>query len=328
MATYSRPLTIAIVCSILLHIALLLGTIFGLPGLDLTKPEVQPSFMVDIELPRVEISNPPKAKGTPDAPTTTPNPATNTPPKPTPAPPPPPPPPAAKAEPEPPKPEPHKPEVKPEPAKPEPAKPAEPEDEIESLKKLLEKKAAEKKAFEDKKLAETKKQEEAKKAEQAKQAAAAEAKKAEQKKPDDPFADNILKTLSKQSPQQDTAKGEADGVAKVRGDAKNKADLPVGFSDLDLIRRQIEPCWNVPSGARYAENLVVSIKIELDQTGAVRTATVVDSGRASSDPAYRAAAESARRAVWDCSPLKLPPDKYDAWKSITMTFDPRQVLGF
>ena len=47
------------------------------------------------------------------------------------------------------------------------------------------------------------------------------------------------------------------------------------------------------------------------------------------DRFYRAAAESAMRAVQNdkCSPLKLPPDKYDRWKEITLTFDPSKMVG-
>jgi hypothetical protein len=47
-----------------------------------------------------------------------------------------------------------------------------------------------------------------------------------------------------------------------------------------------------------------------------------------SDPFYRAAAESALRAVLNpqCSPLKLPPDKYEQWKILELTFNPKDLL--
>lgn len=316
MRAHQDLLPIALIGSVILHLLLMLAAVFGLPGVQLSRPEVQPTFVVDIELPRVAISNPPKAKGTPDAQDSK-APPTDQPPKPTPMPPPPPPP-AAKEEP------------KPEAPKPEPVKPAakqpEPEDEVESLKKLLAEKAKERKAQEEKeKKKEEQKKEEAKKPEPPKPD---QAKKPEPKKPDDPFADNILKTLSKKTPPPAPNKGEVDGVARVKGNAVHRDSLPVGFSDLDLIRKQIEPCWNVPAGARYAEDLVVTVEVELDQTGEVRSAIISDRARADRDPAYRTAAESARRAVWSCSPLKLPPEKYEDWKKITLTFDPKQVLGF
>ena len=60
----------------------------------------------------------------------------------------------------------------------------------------------------------------------------------------------------------------------------------------------------------------------------VRGARVVDSARMNSDPYFRAAAESAMRALVhpDCIPLKLPLNKYDVWKNFTFNFDPSKML--
>ena len=41
----------------------------------------------------------------------------------------------------------------------------------------------------------------------------------------------------------------------------------------------------------------------------------------------RLSAESAVRAVRRCAPYNLPPEKYDSWREILMTFDPREILG-
>ncbi|MCK5274902.1 MAG: hypothetical protein KAR37_09665 [Alphaproteobacteria bacterium] len=100
-------------------------------------------------------------------------------------------------------------------------------------------------------------------------------------------------------------------------------------SERDALRRQIEKCWNVPIGARNPEELIVEIKIRVNRDRRVRDAVIVDSARASADKFFRTMAESARRAVNNpkCSPLKLPPDKYDEWKEITMTFDPSNMVG-
>ena len=57
-------------------------------------------------------------------------------------------------------------------------------------------------------------------------------------------------------------------------------------------------------------------------------APIVDTARAASDSFFRAAAESALRAVKNpnCSPLKVPLDKYDEWKTMTLTFNPKDLL--
>ena len=46
-----------------------------------------------------------------------------------------------------------------------------------------------------------------------------------------------------------------------------------------------------------------------------------------SDPFFQAAADSARRALFNpgCQPLKLPLDKYDQWQTFTITFDPKDI---
>ena len=47
-----------------------------------------------------------------------------------------------------------------------------------------------------------------------------------------------------------------------------------------------------------------------------------------SDPWVRAAAESARRTFFNpqCTPLRLPADKYELWKELVVNFDSRDLL--
>ncbi len=104
--------------------------------------------------------------------------------------------------------------------------------------------------------------------------------------------------------------------------------VPMTMSEIDAIRFQIQQCWSIPAGARDAENLVVRIKVFLNSDGTLSKAPEIVGGSGTSDPFYRTAAESARRAVLKCSPLKnLPADKYARWREITLTFNPREMLG-
>lgn len=99
-------------------------------------------------------------------------------------------------------------------------------------------------------------------------------------------------------------------------------------SEEDLLRRQLEGCWNVPVGAKDAENLNIEIQINVNPDRTLRDARVVDTARYNSDTFFRAAAESAMRAVRNplCSPFQLPADKYDTWKTITVNFNPSQMF--
>ncbi len=96
-------------------------------------------------------------------------------------------------------------------------------------------------------------------------------------------------------------------------------------TQVDLIRETIRPCWHFPAGLKDADKLVVDIKMELDHDGYVKTANVVDKSRMASDPGFRTAAESALRAVLDpvCNPLPLPKDKYNEWKDLELSFNPK-----
>ena len=102
----------------------------------------------------------------------------------------------------------------------------------------------------------------------------------------------------------------------------------LSISEEDALRRQVSGCWNPPIGARDVQNLIVEVTINVNPDRTVQSAEVVDKGRMASDSFYRAAAESALRALKDprCTPLELPPDKYDQWKKIDFTFDPRDLI--
>ena len=103
---------------------------------------------------------------------------------------------------------------------------------------------------------------------------------------------------------------------------------PLTLSEVDALRAQIERCWIVQAGARYAEDLVVRIRVFLRPDGSLRREPqIVDDGRMADDPFFRAAAESAVRAVLKCEPFKMPIAKHHRWREIELTFDPSEMLG-
>ena len=154
--------------------------------------------------------------------------------------------------------------------------------------------------------------------------------KAEQKKYDPSQFETLLKNLATQStvPSPDPPP-QRPRVASARPSSQPRAPLgsQITASEVDLVRQQIARCWNVPAGARDAKDLVVEVRVAVDPDGTVRQATIVDQGRLS-DPFYRAAAESARRAFFNplCRPLHLPADKYAIWKDLVVDFSPKDIL--
>lgn len=100
------------------------------------------------------------------------------------------------------------------------------------------------------------------------------------------------------------------------------------MSEEDALRSQLEKCWNVPFGAKDAENMAVEIFMVINPDRTLREARVVNIVRYNSDSFFRAAADSALRAVrsTSCSPFELPPDKYNTWNTVTVTFNPKDMF--
>jgi len=143
--------------------------------------------------------------------------------------------------------------------------------------------------------------------------------------------DSLLKNLTKTPaiPQQQAKPQRQQVAAAAPPSSQPKAPLgsQLTASQMDLVREQIARCWNINAGARDAKDLVVEIRAAVQPDGTVTQATIVDQGRANSDPLFRAAAESARRAFFNpaCTPLKLPPDKYATWKDLVVDFSPKDI---
>jgi colicin import membrane protein len=86
-------------------------------------------------------------------------------------------------------------------------------------------------------------------------------------------------------------------------------------------------CWSpppTPPGDKY----VAEISVEFAADGSLAGQPKLINPP--SDPAWRAYAESARRAVLKCNPLKIPQQYspfFEEWRSKTVHFDPDNELG-
>lgn len=97
----------------------------------------------------------------------------------------------------------------------------------------------------------------------------------------------------------------------------------------DLISSQIYPHWIIPAGIKNSENLNVELHIEVNDNGEVvpSSVKVIDTNRYATDEVFRAVVDSAMRAVLAASPLKIPPDKIDMFKSCRVRFNVKEALG-
>ena len=97
-------------------------------------------------------------------------------------------------------------------------------------------------------------------------------------------------------------------------------------TEIDILRNHVRQCWNAPYAANEL-NKVINLKIFTNPDGSVVNVQIIDVAFYKKDPVYRAAADSARRAVKDCSPLPLPKNKYDLFKSFNFNFDTSFING-
>lgn len=158
-------------------------------------------------------------------------------------------------------------------------------------------------------------------------------KKEEKKKPKEDDLEAILKavreTAQKEKEKEKPEPAKSDQQAEKALSTRYDETMPLSMSEIDAIRSQIAPCWNVPAGAKDAHELVIVIHIELDQTGALIKVELANESkdRYSQDSFFRAAADSAIRAVRQCTPLKgLPADKFQTWRSLDINFNPKEML--
>ena len=161
--------------------------------------------------------------------------------------------------------------------------------------------------------------------------------------PPDPMA-SILKTLeelkvqppapeSETEPEKKTAEEPSfdDQIAealKATSTKTHDASRPISISVIEAVAQQLRKCWIVPAGVKDAEELTIEIRVDMNPDATVGNAEIVNFDRALTDQAYRAAAESALRATKNprCQPLPLPLDQYQQWRTMTLNFNPRDML--
>ena len=128
-----------------------------------------------------------------------------------------------------------------------------------------------------------------------------------------PKVDNI-----NEEEKKDIIKKETQEVAEEKG-----AELSI--SEIDLVLQQLSRCFIAPAGAEINKSMYVKISATIQQNRRVleNSIRIVDTNISKSSTVYGPITESAMRTLLnpDCIPLKLPEDKYELWKNLTMKFD-------
>ena len=139
--------------------------------------------------------------------------------------------------------------------------------------------------------------------------------------------DNIAKLIDKA--KEDTAEIIKKNNDVTQDQDKNIVTSGLTLSEEDALKAQIFGCWSIPLGLPYNEDLLVRIKLMLEPDGSVAKTEILDHVRMNKPGQgfYKVLAESALRAVKLCQPLRVPSTGYERWKTITINFDAREMLG-
>ncbi len=136
------------------------------------------------------------------------------------------------------------------------------------------------------------------------------------------FADEITALLDKSKAA--SAPAPSDKQATI-GAVTGSPFTQLRQNEIDALRARLAACWDIPPTRVDPAELRVKVKVFLSQDGTISREPEVVEYRPSQ--IGQVAAESAVRAVKRCAPYTLPVAKYESWKEIIMTFDPREMFG-
>jgi hypothetical protein len=135
--------------------------------------------------------------------------------------------------------------------------------------------------------------------------------------------DEVAALLDKQKLEDMAAEQPSDQPPTAGSPTATASNVRMTADELDALRSKLAQCWNPPLGWTDPAQVRVVLMINLNQDGSVDGSPQVL--EAPSGQYSDTAPESALRAVRRCAPYNLPADKYDAWKQVKVTFDPKDM---
>jgi hypothetical protein len=151
-------------------------------------------------------------------------------------------------------------------------------------------------------------------------------------KPTQPYDPNaIAKLITPKAPPASGSGAEANAAVTPQGlphhDAQRMSVSMASALDAWLTESYLN-CWSPPPAMPDGDVYVAEIKVVFNRDGSLSARPILLNPP--TDPAWRAHAESAMRAVRKCDPLHVPPEYapfFEEWKIETIHFDPRDTQG-
>ena len=130
---------------------------------------------------------------------------------------------------------------------------------------------------------------------------------------------------------------EKDSEIAEKPKKKKPKQTPQEIERLKKLEAQISDCWSIPLGLPLDEDLVVKIKLELNQDGTILRSEISDHGKnrlnyEAGQGFYAVLVESLFRAIRLCQPLIVPTTGYRFTNGygrsivLQLNFDARELL--
>jgi hypothetical protein len=135
-----------------------------------------------------------------------------------------------------------------------------------------------------------------------------------------PTADAVAAALAE-------ALGDSLGESLGEPEPQDASGPTLSAGETDALVLAVQNCWVVDVGSEAA-NVTVVVGMDMDPSGQVVFGSMrLVSSTGGEGAAVETAFQAARRAVLRCQKegYDLPPEKYETWKQIEMTFNPKDM---
>ena len=145
------------------------------------------------------------------------------------------------------------------------------------------------------------------------------------------LAKGILKTLTKPQVQQENVKKNKrssnkevlNRIKTIAGNSRRQVqqtEIKLSQTDINRIQMHVTKYFNLSYSATEVK-IIIPLKISANTDGTIKSARILDRSSYEKDKFYRAAADAARRAVLDSSPLPLPKGKEKKFQNFIFDFN-------
>ena len=143
---------------------------------------------------------------------------------------------------------------------------------------------------------------------------------------------SMLKDLRNEKSNNVIEEKQVEDEKKQAGKNEQNENMILSISEIDLLRQQLSSCWNAPAGAviNVGDKVIISAKVQQNMRVFENSIRIVDTNISKSNTFYGPITDSAMRTLLnpECTPLKLPKDKYSLWKNLAIPFDYSIMKGF